>query len=235
MALERVQKIMSNVGYCSRRRAEELIDSGKVMVNGKKITIGDKADLSKDKIVVNGTTLKQSKHLYYLLNKPKGYLTALSDPWGKRTIVELFRKNRIDERVIPVGRLDYNTEGLLILTTDGDFANKVMHPRNEIKKTYEAEIDQPLKGDAKDQLERGVNVLGRKTWPAKVSIMSRSKKVVQITIHEGRNKIVRRMFEKVGYRVIELKRIGIGHLTAKGLKPGKIKPLSDSDVKRIFS
>ena len=234
MVLERVQKTLSAAGYCSRRKAEELIAEGRVFVNGKVIKLGDQADPGIDKVFVDGSQIRIStKKYYYLLNKPKGYITALSDPFGKRTITNLLFKNGIKERVFPVGRLDENTEGLILLTNDGEFANRVMHPRYETEKTYEARLDRPVNTHDLEQLERGIIILDRKTWPAKTRYISHDRRVVEVTIHEGRNKIVRRMFKKLGYNVLALQRTKIGHLTLGSLKPGAMRKLSESEINSL--
>jgi pseudouridine synthase len=214
-----------------------MIESGLVTVNGKEIHIGDKADPEHDSILVNGAVIKKqnlSNKKYFLLYKPKGYITTLNDPKNRRTVNDLVMKNNIRERLIPVGRLDQETEGLLIMTNDGDFANKVMHPSHEVEKTYQAELDRPLQDSDKRVLEQGVNVLGRRTWPAKVTVLSMNKRLIEITIHEGRNKIVRRMLQKLEYRVTMLKRTRIGSLGVGGLKPGKMRSLSNQDVEKLF-
>jgi len=230
---ERVQKIIAARGMCSRRKAEELIEQGRVKVNSKTIHLGDKAS-EKDIIAIDGKTVNRvEKKEYYALNKPASYLSSLSDPSGKRTITDLLRANNIRSRLIPVGRLDYSTEGLLLITNDGEFANKVMHPRYEVEKTYKAELDKPLKGFDKAKLEGGVEILGRKTWPAKINVQ-KGGKIVQLTIHEGRNKIVRRMFKKIGYEVNYLERISIGHLILGTLKRGKMRRLNKSELDLIF-
>jgi len=230
---ERVQKIIAARGLCSRRKAEELIEQGRVQVNSKIIHLGDKAT-EKDTITIDGKKVEEvKKKEYYILNKPASYLSSLSDPSNKRTISDLLRANRIKSRLIPVGRLDYNTEGMILITNDGEFANKVMHPRYEVEKVYKAEIDRPLKGFDKDKLEAGITIMGRKTWPAKIKTEN-SGKTIKLIIHEGRNKIVRRMFKKVGYEVKNLERIGIGELRMGNLKKGKMKKLSESELKLIF-
>lgn len=231
---ERVQKIIANAGYCSRRKAEELIKDGKVSVNKKIISLGDKADLKKDKIMVNGKQIKKRSHQYFLLNKPKNYLTALSDDFGKRTIMDLIVKNGIKERVIPIGRLDFTTEGLLLLTTDGDFANKVMHPRYEVKKTYEVIIDRPLEENHKTFMEKGTKIMDKKTYPAIVKFSDKSRTRVEVTIHEGRNRIIRRMFKKFGYNILSLKRTRINDIGMGKLKLGKIRKLSEPEIQALL-
>lgn len=214
--MERVQKIMSNAGYCSRRKAEEIIKDGRVKVNDRTITIGDQAEPG-DSITIDGKPLKRDKPVYLIFNKPTGCVTALTDE-KYRTIMHFIR---CKERVFPVGRLDMNTSGLLILTNDGDFANKIMHPRYEVKKTYVAEIDRPLGPRNIKKIEEGIELTDGKTNPAKVNRIHPEK--VEITIHEGKNRIVRRMLESLGYKVLKLHRTKIGKLDIGKIKPGKYK------------
>jgi 23S rRNA pseudouridine2605 synthase len=225
--LQRVQKIISNYGYCSRRKAEELISEGLVKVNNKTISLGDKALLS-DQIKINDKIIKKSKPVYLMLNKPKRCVTALKDEQYK-TVIDI-----IDYplRVIPIGRLDFNTTGLLLLTNDGDFANKVMHPRYEIKKTYQAKINQPLSSETKLILEKGVMLSDGTTKPAKVDVID--KDLINITIHEGRNRIIKRMLKKLGYQTLELKRVRIGNLSLGDLKSGEFRKLSKEEIKEFL-
>ncbi len=224
---ERVQKIISNAGICARRKAEDLIKSGKVTVNGKRITIGDKADVSKDDIVVEGKKLKRSRRVYYAFHKPKGYLTSLKDPSEKKTIFSIIK---VKERVIPVGRLDFYTEGLLLLTNDGNFANKVMHPRYEVKKIYHVTLDTPFDEEHGKKFKRGLRLEDGMTQPSIVKALSSDKKTVSIQIHEGKNRIVRRMFNFLGYNVRRLVRVKIGPVGLNDLGVGKLRPLTTDEV-----
>ncbi len=227
--LHRVQKILSNRGYCSRRKAEQLIEDGKVKVNGKIITIGDKARET-DKITVNNKEVKPQRRIYLMFHKPLYCVTALHDLQHK-TVMDYIK---IKERVFPVGRLDYNSSGLLLLTNDGDFANQIMHPRNEIKKTYLVRTDRPLSDPAKKKLEAGVTLEdGSKVRPAKISMLA--PKIFEVTIHEGKNRIIRRMLQAVDYKVRELKRIRVGHLGLGTLKLGRYRTLTKKDLDRLFS
>ena len=226
--LQRVQKLLSNYGYCSRRKAEELIDKGCVAVNGKVISLGDKASGS-DTITVNGKTLKKERKVYLMFNKPLKCVTALRDTQYK-TIMSYIK---VKERVFPVGRLDYYTSGLLILTNDGDFANKIMHPRYEIKKTYAVALDKPMKKEDIRELQRGVTLSIGKTSPAKVRVIEPD--LVEVTIHEGKNRIVRRMMRTLGYAVKYLHRTKIGGLTLGSLKEGQYRSLTDKEKKKIFT
>lgn len=214
--MERVQKILSNAGYCSRRAAEQLIAEGRVTVNGKQIHLGDQATPA-DTIRVDNKLIVREKPVYLIFNKPTGCVTALTDA-KYRTIMHYIR---CKERVFPVGRLDFDTSGLLLLTNDGDFANKIMHPRYEINKTYVAELDRPIGPRHIAQLEQGIKLEDGMTSPAIVS-RSRPEKI-EITIHEGKNRIVRRMLEALGYTVVRLERTHIGSLSLGNLKPGKYK------------
>ena len=188
--MHRVQKLLSNYGYCSRRKAEELIKQGKVSVNKKVISIGDKAS-EKDDIYVDDKLVKKEKKIYLKFNKPLNCVTALKDK-NYKTIMDYID---IKERVFPIGRLDYDTTGLLLLTNDGDFANKIMHPRYEINKTYLVNIDKPIKKEDIKQIEKGIKLKDGITSPSKIKVLNPKK--LEITIHEGKNRIVRRIFNKL--------------------------------------
>ena len=219
----RVQKLLSNYGFCSRRKAERLIEEGKVKVNGKRITIGDKAD-ENDEIVVCGWPVKQEKRVYIIFHKPVGCVTALRDRESK-TVMDYIK---IDERVFPIGRLDYYTSGLLLLTTDGDFANQIMHPRYEIKKTYIVEIDRPISKKDMLRIQKGIKLRDGTTAPAKVKRLNLD--VLEIIIHEGKNRIIRRMINKLKYKVLSLERVAIGKLKLGNLKPGKFKVIDKPEI-----
>ena len=225
--MDRVQKLLSNYGYCSRRKAEDLIAEGRVQVNGKTIKLGDQAEFE-DKITVDGEVVRPEERVYYMFHKPIGCVTALTDE-RYRTIMDFIK---IEERVIPVGRLDYNTSGLLLLTNDGDFANKVMHPRYEVKKTYLVRLDKPIGKEQVKQVESGVELEDGKTSPAKVFMVN--KQLLELKLHEGKNRIVRRIFEHLGYSVVQLKRIKIGKLDLGNLAVKKYRELTKSDMQKIF-
>lgn len=231
MALERVQKIIANAGIMSRRKAEEMIQQGKVKVNGQTITIGSKADVLRDRIVVEGKPLQLQKRLYYAFYKPGDCLTTLDDPRGRKTIFHYIKSK---ERLIPVGRLDFKTEGLLFLTNDGDFANRIMHPRYETKKTYYVFLDKPLAKQQAEKIERGVELEDGTTSPAKVRIKSPDSTEVEVTIHEGKNRIVIRMFNALGYNVLRLVRTHIGKLSLGDMQPGKMRELSYQEVQMLM-
>ena len=220
--MQRVQKILSACGYCSRREAEKLIEAGKVKVNGSKISLGDKAG-DGDVVTVNGKKLRRPRRLYVAFHKPKGCVTAVSDKKYK-TVLDYVK---MKERIFPVGRLDYNTTGLLLLTNDGDFANEIMHPRYELPKTYRVVLEKPLNKEDWDTLEKGVELDDGKTAPAK--IVKRNNDYM-VTIHEGRNRIIRRMFGSLNYEVKELIRVKIGKLSIGKLPLGKWKFIKPEEV-----
>ncbi|MBR9703632.1 rRNA pseudouridine synthase, partial [Candidatus Woesearchaeota archaeon] len=210
--MERVQKILSNAGYCSRRKAEEYIKNGRVRVNGKVITIGDQAG-PEDKIYVDGKKLHRDEKVYLLFHKPTGYVTASTDK-HERTIMEFIRTK---ERVYPVGRLDKDTSGLIFLTNDGDWANSIAHPRYEVTKTYEVETDRKVETEDLQKINKGVRLEDGK---AKARTR-RLKRGLEITLHDGKNRIIRRMFEELGYEVLSLHRTKIGNIGLGRLKVGK--------------
>lgn len=226
--MHRVQKLLSNYGYCSRRKAEELIQEGRVKVNGKVISIGDKAS-EKDKLYVDNKRVEKQKKVYLMFNKPIGCVTALRDDKFK-TVMDYIK---IKERVFPIGRLDYKTEGLLLFTNDGDFANKIMHPRYEIKKTYLVGLGDEINQKQIDQMEKGMMLEDGKTSPAKVRKLDY--RHVEITIHEGKNRVVRRMLKKLELRVRFLKRIRIGKLNLGDLEDCRYRDLTKKDIEEIFA
>ncbi len=236
-AMERLQKVIANLGYSSRRKAEELICQGKVMVNGKVIReLGTKVSKS-DEIIVDGNVLSHERNLvYFLLNKPRGVVTTVHDEHGRKTVVDMIPTN---ERIYPVGRLDYDTTGLLLLTNDGVLANKLMHPSSNIMKVYIAKIKGILKGYDVKRLRDGVVISGVKTSRARVKMRKVDKKketcIVEIAIHEGRNHQVKRMFEVLGYEVMKLKRERYADLNLDGLKVGEYRPLSFKEVSTLYS
>lgn len=236
MTEERLQKIISRAGITSRRKAEELIVQGRVTVNGKVIReLGTKADPDKDHIKVDGKLLRfKEQKTYILLNKPVKYVTTLSDPEGRPTVIELLRG--VKGRVYPVGRLDYDTSGLLLLTNDGDFANMIMHPKFEIQKTYEAKIEGELNDKEIEKLQKGMKLEGRMTAPARIKKLRRTDKNswLEITIHEGRKRQVRRMFERTGHSVLKLIRTKIAFLDIKGLNTGEYRFLIKAEVERLM-
>lgn len=225
--MERVQKILSNRGFCSRRKAEQLIKEGRVKVNGKTITIGDQAT-NKDTITVDNEPIDKPRRVYLMLNKPQKCVTAVSDD-NLPTVMDYIE---IKERIFPVGRLDYDTTGLLLLTNDGDFANRVMHPRNEVKKTYQVKLTSTIRDEQLKEIREGVELRDGKTRPAVIKKYDR--KFFDVTIHEGKNQIIKRMFRKVGFRVKSLKRVAIGRLKLGKLKPGEYKELTKKEIDKIF-
>jgi 23S rRNA pseudouridine2605 synthase len=230
--LQRVQKIIANAGICSRRRAEQLIEQGKVRVNGIVIKIGDKAEPFRDKIIVEGREVKTCRKEYIAFNKPADCLTTLLDPRGRKTI---FSYLNFKERMIPIGRLDFRTEGLLLLTNDGDFANRVMHPRYEVDKTYKVFLDRKLEFKDLQNLREGVEIddeQGKiKTKPVRANYASENKDVVDIIIHEGQNRIVRRMMAQLGYNVRRLIRTKVGIVELGELGTGRYRKLGYSEIK----
>lgn len=233
----RLQKYIADAGICSRRKAEQLILEGKVKINGEVVDKMGVIVEDGDVVEVMGETLNSAeKKVYYMLNKPKGYVTTVKDQFDRPCVLDLV-KGDIEKRVYPAGRLDYNTEGLLILTNDGDFVNKIIHPSNKIEKKYIATINGKITEENIEKLKRGVIIDKKKTSPAKVflSEIFKDKCIVEITITEGRNRQVRKMFEAVGHHVIELKRVAIGNMELGNLKTGRIRRLSQSEVNALLS
>jgi 23S rRNA pseudouridine2605 synthase len=233
--LERLQKIISAAGVTSRRASEEMILAGRVTVNGIVVTeLGSKADPATDTVAVDGKSLTiATKKLYILLNKPAGYLTTLDDPEGRPLVTDLLKE--VGERVYPVGRLDYNTEGLLLLTSDGEWANQLMHPRHEVEKEYHVRVRGKVHKSQLDQLADGVEIDGRKTAPARAAMIKEGDQNdwFSLTIHEGRNRQVRRMCEAVSLAVVRLKRVRYGMLSLGTLKPGEFRFLTESEVNNL--
>lgn len=234
---ERLQKVLAAHGVASRRKCEEWILAGRVKVNGETITeLGFKADPEKDQIEVDGKKIQGESLRYVLFHKPKGVITSVTDPQGRKVVTDFIK---LKERIYPVGRLDYDTTGLLLLTNDGDLANKIAHPSFEIDKTYVATVRGIPGQKALDTLTTGVMLEDGITQPAKVELCSvdekRGQAVVQLTIHEGRNRQVRRMCEAVGHPVIQLKRIQLGFLTLGNLLAGQYRELKPEEVDKLKS
>lgn len=235
--MERLQKVIANSGYCSRRKAEELILEGKVFVNGSVIReLGTKVSHD-DEIEVDGLSIKKDHNYeYYLLYKPRGVVTTTNDDKGRKTVVDLIDTTA---RIYPVGRLDYDTTGVLLLTNDGVFANGLMHPANEIDKVYIAKVEGILSGYDVKRLKSGIMIDGRKTAKCHVKVRSIDKKkntcIVELVIHEGRNHQVKKMIEAVGKKVIKLKRERFGIFDLSGLKASEYRRLTTKEVHVVYS
>lgn len=236
--MERVQKVISNLGYASRRESEKLIIDGKVLINDKVAKLGDKVS-SKDIIKIDGVVIDKEKandKVYYLLNKPRGVVSTVKDEKNRKTVVDLINT---DKRIYPIGRLDYDTTGVLILTNDGELTNLLLHPSKEIEKVYLAKIKGIITGSDIYKLKQGVMIDNIKTSPARVKLKSFSKKtntsLVEITIHEGRNHQVKKMFQSVGYDCLKLIRLRFAFLDCKDLKSGEYRELNIKEVKKLYS
>ena len=232
MSEERLQKFIARCGVTSRRKAEELILQGHVKVNGLIVNeLGSKIDPEHDVVEVNNQKISEkNEHVYIKLYKPEGYVTTVKDQFNRKTVLDLIN---IKERIYPIGRLDYNTSGLLLLTDDGEIANKLLHPKYLIYKTYEAVVKGIISDDSINKLKTGVFIEDYKTAPAKVKLLDLKAKqsTVQISIHEGKNRQVRKMFDSVGHDVIKLKRISFGDINLKDLTIGQWKYLSNDEIK----
>lgn len=234
---ERLQKIIAAAGITSRRAAEELILAGRVAVNGQVVTeLGSKADPATDQITLDGKPIKPAeKHYYVLLHKPAGYVTSLKDPQGRHLVTELVTD--IPERLFPVGRLDYNSEGLLLLTNDGGWANRLMHPRHQVDKEYHVRVRGKVDPQQLKRLAEGVELEDGPTAAATVRLLKSDQQNdwLSITIREGRNRQVRRMCAAVGLFVVRLRRIRYGNLTLGGLQPGEHRLLTAQEAKELDS
>ncbi len=227
----RLQKVLAEAGLASRRGAEEMIRSKRVRVDGAVVDkVGIKVDPISQVIEVDGERIHPKLKKYYVMNKPKGYLTTLSDPYGRPTIKGLLPN---DVRLFPVGRLDLMSEGLLIITNDGELANRLMHPKGKVDKVYEVEVKGAVDKEAAKRLEEGVAIEGRMTAPAKITVLNKSGSKFKVTIHEGRKRQIRLMFESIGHEVIFLKRVAYGPLKIGDLMSGKIRPLESSEVSAL--
>lgn len=233
--MERLQKVIAHAGVTSRRKAEEWIKEGRVKVNGKVVTeLGIKVS-SNDRVEVNEIPIQREEPIYFLFYKPRGVISSVKDEKGRKVVTDFFPN--LEQRIYPVGRLDYDTSGLLLLTNDGEFANLIIHPRHAIDKTYVAKIKGIPTREQLRKLEKGIELEDGLTAPAKTKLLSADKKkqtsIVEITIHEGRNRQVRRMFAAIGHEVIKLKREKFAFLTLQGLSTGDIRELTPHEVKQL--
>ena len=232
----RLHKAIADSGFCSRRKAEEYIVKGKVFVNGERITeLGSKVE-GNEEIIVDGNAISKQDKEYYILYKPRGVISSTKDDKGRKTVVDFFSSNK---RLYPVGRLDYDTTGIILLTNDGEFANMMLHPKNKIPKVYIAKLEGIIDGYSIKKIKSGVVIDGIKCTPDRVKLKSADKKsntcIVEITIHDGRNHEVKRIFESAGYNVIKLKRESIAFLTLQGLSSGEFRKLTIKEVKQLYA
>lgn len=232
----RLQKMLADCGIASRRKAEEMIAAGKVRVNGSIAKVGDKVDPKKDKVTVKGKPVEsRAQDVYIMLHKPRGFITTMNDEMDRKCVAELVRE--IPERIYPVGRLDRDSEGLLLMTNDGAFANAMMHPSKHVPKTYRVTVRPSITEDQLTQMAVGIEIEGRKTAPADVRVLSQEpgRVVLEMVLHEGRNREIRKMCEALGLEVARLKRIAIGPVRLGMLQPGKWRELTGEEVKRLMA
>lgn len=231
----RIQKMIADSGVCSRRKAEQMISQGRVKINGHPVKLGDKCGY-KDLITIDGERImipRKKNFIYIMMNKPRGYVTTVSDELDRRCVMDLLED--VEERVYPVGRLDRNSEGLLLFTNDGEFANSIMHPSRHISKTYRVTVRPDINDDQLVALSEGVVIDGKKTLPASVVVKDKEagRVVILITIKEGRNRQIRKMCESVGLEVARLRRISIGPLKLGMLKPGSYRELTADELRAL--
>jgi 23S rRNA pseudouridine2605 synthase len=234
--MERLQKVLAEAGVASRRKCEELITAGRVEVNDEVVTtLGVKVEASTDVIKVDGRRIRQQKKVYLIFNKPKGVITSASDPGGRKIVTDFLED--IKERIYPIGRLDYDTEGLLLLTNDGEFANLLTHPKHHVPRTYHATVKGVPHGSLLDKLRDGIELDDGLTAPAEVDYYDidpeKKQTIVSITIYEGRNRQVRRMFDAIQFPLIKLKRVQFGPIALTGLPRGKYRHLDAKEVKEL--
>jgi len=232
--MERLQKVIAASGYTSRRKAEELISKGKVMVNNEIVTeLGYKVN-SKDEIIIEGLKLEKEEFEYYLFNKPRGIITTTKDDKGRKTVMDFFESNK---RLYPVGRLDYDTTGALLITNDGDFANLMSHPSQMVNKIYLAKLEGIINGEAINKIKDGIKIDGSMIYPSRVKLKRKDKKTntsfVEIIVHDGKNHEIKKIFEAVGYRVEKLTREAYGPFCLETLKSGESRKISAYDIKKI--
>ena len=235
MAEVRLQKLLSERGVASRRKAEELIEQGKVKVNGRVARLGDKADDRRDVVLVCGRRIGRAETpVYLMLNKPRGYITTLSDDRGRRCVEELVRD--AGARVYPVGRLDKDSEGLLLLTNDGDFANAIMHPASHVPKRYRVTVRGELTDEQAARFQEGILLDGKKTAPAELAVVTREpeRTVAEVVLYEGRNRQIRRMCEALGLQVARLRRVAVGEVRLGMLPVGKWRYLEPKEVRALI-
>lgn len=231
----RLSQYLAHAGVASRRHAEELITEGKVKVNGVTVTeLGSKIDPEIDRVEFNEQLIQGEPKIYLLLNKPSGYLCSVSDPYGRPTVIDLVSK--IDQRLYPVGRLDFDSEGLLLMTNDGYFNNQMIHPRYKINKEYQVWVKGKVEFGEENQLRRGVELDDGMTAPAEVQILQTEgeRSLLRITIHEGRKRQVKRMCSAIGHPVISLKRTAFGCLSLQGVSSGKFRRLMPAEIKQLL-
>ena len=236
MAEERLQKILSRTGIASRRKAETMITEGRVSVNGETITeLGSKADLERDKIKVDGQLLRAPERLsYIMLHKPKGCVTTVTDPQHRETVMDVLRKAGFRDKVFPVGRLDYGSEGLLLLTNDGELANRIMSARHHVQKTYVVKVNGQLTDEQLEQFREGIYISGRKTAPAGIRMLRKAiAPWYEVKLIEGRNQQIRDMFKHFNRLVEKLRRVKIGFLELGPLPPAKARYLHEAEVARF--
>ena len=230
----RIQKLIAASGHCSRRKAEELLEDGRVTVNGRTAKLGDSADTESDKISVDGKALVLENKVYIALNKPSGYECSLESTTGKPLVTDIVK---VPERVFPVGRLDAESRGLLLLTNDGDFANKLIHPSSSIEKEYAVTVNGHVSDEIIQNLRDGILLEGRMTRPCRIEILKRGQSltILRFVLHEGRKRQIRRMLESVGFKVTDIVREKLGPLTLAGLRSGAWRMLAPSEVDSLRS